>query len=48
MNTHFGRVTLTIPEGMISTDLPQNLFFHRWSEEVITAQLQMLFSVLQM
>lgn len=26
--THLGRVTLTSPEEMISTDFPQNLFFH--------------------
>lgn len=30
--THFGRVTLTSPEEIISTDFPQNLFFHLWSE----------------
>lgn len=29
---HLGRVTLTCPEEMISTDFPQNLFFHLWSE----------------
>ena len=26
--THLGRLTLTIPTGTISRDLPQNLFFH--------------------
>lgn len=28
---YLGRVTFTIPVGRISSDLPQNLFFHRWS-----------------
>lgn len=30
-DSHLGRVTFTIPVGMISSDFPQNLFFHRWS-----------------
>lgn len=28
---YLGRVAFTIPVGRISSDLPQNLFFHRWS-----------------
>ena len=28
---YLGRVTFTIPVGRISSDFPQNLFFHRWS-----------------
>lgn len=32
-NTYFGSVTLTIPDETISTDFPQNLFFHLWSEQ---------------
>lgn len=28
---HLGSTTLTGPEEMISTDFPQNLFFHLWS-----------------
>lgn len=27
-DTHLGRLTLTVPTGTISRDLPQNLFFH--------------------
>ena len=27
-NAHLGRLTLTVPTGTISRDLPQNLFFH--------------------
>jgi hypothetical protein len=27
-STHLGRLTLTVPTGTISRDLPQNLFFH--------------------
>lgn len=29
---YLGRVTLTCPLEMISTDFPQNLYFHLWSE----------------
>lgn len=28
---YLGKVTLTIPVGTISSDFPQNLFFHLWS-----------------
>lgn len=30
---YLGRVTFTIPVGRISSDFPQNLFFHRWSAQ---------------
>lgn len=33
-DNYLGRVTFTIPVGMISSDFPQNLFFHRWSVQV--------------
>lgn len=33
------RTTLTIPVGRISRDLPQNLFFHRWSARYRIKQL---------
>lgn len=35
------RTTLTIPVGRISRDLPQNLFFHRWSVQFKIKELML-------